>query len=63
MSLDPTVFDRLNFDPTSRSPGPDQLPTMSEPYRPVNLLQSLARHPELDGRLGPDALAAVKAYR
>ncbi|MGB5201118.1 MAG: DUF2235 domain-containing protein, partial [Sedimenticolaceae bacterium] len=63
MLPDQTVFDRLNFEPKSDSSESGDLPKMSEPYRPANLLQFLAEHPELDGRLGPDALAAVRKLR
>ena len=56
MTLDPTVFDRLNANLNES----DKLP---EAYRPGNLLHYLAEHDEHDAKLGPDALADVKKIR
>ncbi len=52
-TLDPSVFTRLNADPTEHAK------TMDAPYRPRNLLRYLARHPELLGQLDANARADV----
>ena len=56
MTLDDTVFDRLNADPK-------QSDKLDDAYRPKNLLKFLAAHDEHDARLGPGALAAVTKLR
>jgi hypothetical protein len=63
MTLDQSVFDRLNFKPKQSPSGPSQPPEMTIPYRPENLLKFLAEHPELDSKLEPDARAAVTKLR
>ncbi len=56
MTLDRTVFDRLNADPREHE-------KLGGSYRPKNLLEFLAEHDEYDPKLGPDALAAVQQIR
>lgn len=63
MTLDQTVFDRLNLQPQRGPSGPGGFPLMSVPYRPANLLRFLAENPQFDGKLGADALAAVRRLR
>ncbi len=55
-TLDPTVFKRLNTDPSKHK-------TMGEPYRPANLLRYLAKHPELDNQLSGASLSVVTKLR
>lgn len=55
MTVDDTVFDRLNADPKG-------FKEMDGSYRPKNLLKFLAEHDEFDANLEPDARAAVQKY-
>lgn len=63
MTLDPSVFERLNLEPGQGEPPPNEPPEMRVRYRPDNLLTFLAGDDSLDARLEPDALAAVKKRR
>ena len=56
ITLDQTVFDRLNADPKEHK-------KMKDLYRPKNLLNFLTAHSEYDSKLGPDALRAVQNLR
>ena len=56
LTLDDTVFDRLNADPSRHD-------SMDDPYRPKNLLRFLADNAGYDAKLEPDALAVVAPPR
>ena len=56
-TLDPTVFKRLNTDPSKHEK------TMVGPYRPANLLRYMAGRPELDDQLNKASLSAVAKVR
>lgn len=56
MTLDDSVFERLNADP-------EQHKDMDDFYRPENLLRFLAGHDEFNTKLQPAALAAVESFR
>jgi len=53
MTLDPSAIKRLNADFVKEKK------TMDEPYRPMNLLRYLARHPEIHNQLNNEVKAAI----